>query len=116
MQTGTQTLWADFNGIDDDDDVWMSLDLMSAERRLAAAFLRPGEVVDLYDGEGNSCVGHVVSVDAAAIVARIDWDTFRSTSVEVHYEYAYRPATHMVLVGTGSPVHSLGGRLPWHLI
>ncbi len=65
-------LWVDFNEVYDDDHIWTS-----TRRMRVVVTPEPGETVELYDGDGETCWATVESVVGPIVHARIHWPSYR---------------------------------------
>ncbi len=75
------TLRADFNEFDEDGH------LVVLRRRVVGPSLpEAGEEVELRDGDGNSCRGHIDRVEGQVAYVRLDWHTWVPSPPGYHQE------------------------------
>lgn len=79
----------DFNEVFEDNQVWASLRWSPS---LAASQLAEGDLVELYDEDGETCLAVVMSRTGPIITCRISWPTWRSVRASLI-------ASSMALVG-----------------
>ena len=70
----------DFNEVFDQDYIWASLRLSPS---LDAANLAPGDWVELYDEDGETCLAVITARSGPIITCRIRWETWRSVKSTV---------------------------------
>jgi hypothetical protein len=85
--TTTPVVRADFNNVYDDAFINVSVrrhpDLTVAER------LAPGDVVELVDEAGESCLAWVQERRGVVLVCKIDWGSWRSMSEDNHIDGSF---------------------------
>jgi hypothetical protein len=77
---GLTTLHVDFNDFDDDGR------LEALARPGLERSLQVGEEVELRDGDGNSCQGHIERIDGRIAYVSLDWDTWTPSPPTYHLE------------------------------
>ena len=65
----------DFNEVFDEDYIWASLRLSPS---LDAVNLAPGDWVELYDEDGETCLAVITVRTGPIITCKIRWETWRS--------------------------------------
>ncbi len=86
---GLTRLWAEFADIDGG-RLWVSLRWASGDEIPAVA-----DRVELYDGDGNTCLAEVEQVDEWGILARLDLATWKSIRPQAEVDMSTRLIVHL---------------------
>jgi len=79
LARGELRFWTDFNTVRDDGLLSALIGAGGGSDRTPEV----GEVIRLFDGDGNTCFGVVTRVDDDLVYAEPDWRTWRGAHVEI---------------------------------